>query len=101
MLYSHSHQEKAFDFFASFLRNAIAGNSNYKSLLEPIIADAKSLVKKEKDYFGISRNAFDVIVFLAQKDPDFFTNINVNELSEEQYKHILELITSQRGLILA
>ena len=101
MLYSHSHQEKAFDFFASFLRNAIEGDSRYKQLLEPVISDAQLLAKKEKDYFDISRNGFDVIVFLAQKDPQFFTDLNVHQLSEGQYKHILDLITAQRGLILA
>lgn len=100
MLYSHSHQEKAFDFFASFLRNAIEGDPRYKALVEPVILDTQLLAKKEKDYFNINRNSFDVIVFLAQKDPQFFKDVNVYGLSPADYKRILELVTT-REIILA
>jgi hypothetical protein len=101
MLRSHSNQEQTFDYFASFLRNVLSGEEKYKQLIEPVILDAKSLANKEKDYFSIGRNSFGVIVFLAQKDPQFFSNLNVNNLSTQDYQYILDLITKQRDLIIA
>lgn len=101
MLYSHSNQEKAFDFFASFLRNVIEGDDRYKVLVEPMISDAKSLATGEKDYYAINRDGFDVIVFLAEKDPVFIKEIDTNHLSKEDFEKILTLITGQRDLILA
>jgi hypothetical protein len=99
MLRSHSAQEQTFDYFASFLRNILSGQDRYKQLIEPVISDAKSLAKNEKDYFTISRNGFEVIVFLAKKDPKFFVDLNVNNLSLQDYTHILNLITAQKDLI--
>src|SRR5438552_13479212 len=99
MLHSNSTQEKAFDYYASFLRNILGGDEKYKPLMIPVLSDAKSLAKKEKDYFTINRNGFEVIVFLAKKDPLFFTNLNIDNLSSGDYKHILDLITAQRDLI--
>jgi hypothetical protein len=101
MLYSHSNQEKAFDFFASFLRNVIAGDDRYISLVEPTISDAKSLASGEKDYYAINRDDFDVIVFLAEKDPDFMKQIDTHHLSVNDFERILSLIIGQRDLILA
>lgn len=101
MLYLNSQQEKAFDFFASHLKNVIKGDDRYKSLVEPLIADAHFLANKEKDYYGIDRDGFDVIVFLAEKEPDFFKEIRIGHLSVDDFVHILKLIQSQRNLILA
>jgi hypothetical protein len=100
MLYSHSHQEQSFDYFASFLRNVLRGEDQYKALVEPVIEDVRSLAKKEKDYYKIVNQSFDVIVYLAQKDPDFFTQLD-RELTTRDYEHILELITTQREVIQA
>lgn len=101
MLYSHSHQEKAFDFFASFIRNVLNEDSRYVSMVQPVIRDAKSLVTGEKDHFAVNRKAYDVIVYLAQKDPEFFRALDTDQISIDQYKHILNLITAQQELILA
>ena len=98
MFYSHSHQEKAFNFFASFVRNAISGDTRYQTLIQPIILDAQSLAKKEKNYYGISRSDYDIIVFLADKDPLFFKDLDVSHLSSEDYSRILKMITEQRDL---
>ena len=50
MFYAHSHQERAFNFFASFIRNVISGDERYKQLVEPIIKDAQQLAKNEIDH---------------------------------------------------
>lgn len=101
MLRSHKAQEQTFDHYASFLRNILDGQERYKSLIEPVVIEAKYLAKNEKDYFTISRNGFEVIVFLAKKDPVFFTNLNTANISHGEYKHILDLITAQKDLIVA
>lgn len=97
MLYSHSHQEQSFDYFASFLRNVLRGESQYKALVEPVIENVKSLAK-EKDFFKVSNQSFDVIVYLAQKEPDYFIHLGTN-LSNQDYEHILQLVTAQREVI--
>lgn len=101
MLHSHSHLEQEFDFFATFLQNAIDGDSKYRELVNPIILDAQKLATKELDYFKVNRNSFDIIVFLAQKEPDFISQINIQSLTVADYKHILDIIKDQRSLILA
>lgn len=100
MLHSHSFQEKAFDSFASFLRKVLKGENKYEHLVEPVIVEAILLAKKEKDYYSVSRDLFDVIVFLAEKDPSFLSNLDpdVHNMSKETYQKILDLVTSQRGV---
>lgn len=98
MLMSHSAHEQIFDYYASFLRNILEGRDNYKPLIQPIIKDAKSLAEKELDYFSIDRNGFDVIVYLANKEPNFFISLNTDNVSNAEYAHILDLITSPSAL---
>jgi hypothetical protein len=95
---SHSAQEQTFDYYASFLRNILSGREDYKPLVQPIIDNTKSLVENHLDYFSIDRNGFDVIVYLAKKEPAFFTQLNPANVTNEQYAHILELITSPSSL---
>lgn len=101
MLYSHSYQERALDSFASFLRNVLAGDDRYKPLVEPVIKGTKSLVKHEIDYFGVDRSAYDIIVFLAETAPEFFKDINLENISKDDYDFILKLITAQREMPIA
>ena len=88
MLYSHSHQEQSFDYFASFLRNVLRGEDQYKALVEPVIHDARLLAKKEKDYYKITTQSFDVIVYLAQKDPDFFSKLDRDLSTQSHVGHL-------------
>lgn len=99
MLKSHSSQEQTFDYYASFLRNILNGQENYKVLIQPVINDTKLLVEKQTDYFSINRKGFGVIVFLAKKAPNFFTELNTENISNEDYAHILQLITTPSDLI--
>lgn len=101
MLHSHSFQEKAFDSFAAFLRHVLKGDEKYEHLVEPILIDAILLAKKEKDYFSVSRDSFDVIVFLAEKDPSFLSRLDpqAQNQSKATYEKILSLITSQRSVM--
>jgi len=101
MLRAHTNQEQIFDYYASFLRHVLSGEDKYKALVEPVISDTKLLIQKQKDYFTISRNGFEVIVFLANKDPQFFAGLNTANISNNDYQHILNLIMQQKDLIVA
>ena len=103
MLHSHSFQEKAFDSFAAFLRQVLKGEEKYEHLVDPIILDAILLAKKEKDYYSISRDLFDVIVFLAEKNPTFLIELEPKNahLTKDDYAKILDLVTNQRGVTTA
>ncbi len=101
MLYSHSYQEKEFDFFASFVRNVLLGKEQYRPIVQPVIVDAKSLVNNKKDYFEIDRKAYDLIVFLAEKAPDFFKDLNTEHVTNSEYQYILNLLTTHPEPIIA
>lgn len=101
MLYSRSHQVETFDFFASFLRNILRGDDRYKALVAPIISETISLVNHKKNYYEINRDSLDVIVFLAKKDPTFFSNKDATSLSDTDYNYILNILNSENEAILA
>lgn len=101
MYHSYSYQDEAFDFFVTFLNNTLEGNESYKSLVNPIINEAHLLAKGEKDYYSINRNNYSIITYLAENDKDFFSSLNINRLSEENYRHILEIANSQRHALFA
>ncbi len=96
--HSHSYQEDAFDFFASFLQNIVNGNSLYKDLVKPIITNAHLLAKGDLSYYDISRNGYTVITYLAEKEPEYFKNLDPDTLTNSQYSHILDLVTAQKEL---
>jgi hypothetical protein len=100
-MYSHTYQEKAFDFFASFIRNVLNGDGRYVTMVQSVINDAKSLATNEKDHFSVDRKAYDLIVYLAEKDSDFFKHLDTSHLTQEQYQYILELLTEQQEMIFA
>jgi hypothetical protein len=64
-------------------------------LVIPIIEEARSLAKDEKDFYQISSQCFDVIVYLVGRDRNFFVGLGT-EPSPKDYEHILNLITAQR-----
>ena len=98
MYYSHSLHDETFDFFASFLREIIAGKTNYKHLVEPIITDTHLDVLGQKDIYSVNRSGFPVIVFLAKTAKDFFKTINPENVSASDYDYILNVISSQREI---
>jgi len=98
MYYSHSLQDEKFDFFASFLRESISGNNSYKPQIDTIIRDAHRYANGIIDIYSVDRSGFPIIVYLVKVAKDYFNNINIDNLTEENYKHILSLITKQRDV---
>lgn len=101
MFYSHSYNEEAFEYFASFLNNVILGNMSYKDVVTPIISDAHKLATGEKDFYKIDRRGYSIIVYLVEKEKKYFQALDVNNLSKENYLHILGLVRAQKDLFVS
>lgn len=101
MYHSHSYQNEVFDYFVTFLKNAIAGNESYAALVQPIISDAHLLAAGQKDYYAINRDGYSIITYLAETDKDYFENLNPENLSVDDYNRILQIANSQREAFFA
>ncbi|MBN8853032.1 MAG: hypothetical protein BGO55_14135 [Sphingobacteriales bacterium 50-39] len=101
MYHSHSYQDEAFDFFVTFLKNAIKGDVTYQQLVLPVITDAHLLATGEKDYFTINRDSYSVITFLVEADTPYFRQLNTNHLTTADYSQILQYANTQREAFLA
>lgn len=101
MYHSHSLQDSAFNYFASFLENAIMGSKPYEDLVKPIIEETHLLSTGQRNFYTISRDNFQVITFLVEKAPTFFSSLNVETITTADYSHILGLVTAQRDIAYA
>ena len=101
MYHSHSYKDEAFDFFVTFLKNAIQGNASYQQLVLPVITDAHLLATGEKDYYTINRDNYSVITFLVETDTPYFKQLDINRLTNDDYSRILQYANTQREAFLA
>lgn len=99
MFYSHSMREQAFRYFATFLRNTLNDTPGYKELVQPVLEDAHDLATGHKDYYNISRSAYDVVVYLAQQHKEFFEKLNPATTGKDQYEQILHMVTEPKSLL--
>lgn len=96
MFYSHSIEDDKFDFFVSFLGHILKGDNQYRDLVIPIISDAHTLSTGEKNVYTIDRNSFPIIVYLVEKEKDYFQQLDINALNNSHFEHILEIVSQQR-----
>ena len=101
MLYSQTIEDRQISFFRSMLWHVLNGEKEYKSFSDPVVQDVTALVLGHKNYFTVDRDAYYTIVFLAQKDPEFFKTLDIQQLTEENYEHINRTLTGQRQLAFA
>jgi hypothetical protein len=91
MYYSISSNDKKFAFFTNYLNNIISGNLQYIDIVRPIISDAHELASGTKDFYTIDRYGFPLIVYLVEKEKDFFRTIDAGNLNTNDFIHILEI----------
>lgn len=91
MYYSISLNDKKFAFFINYLNNIIEGDTQYEDIIKPIISDAHALAIGTKDYYSIDRYGFPLIVFLVEKEKEYFKTIDLENINSEDYKHILSV----------
>lgn len=95
MYYSHSLEDNKFDFFVSFLGYILKGDNRYKALVQPILKDAQDLANGNKDFYTIDRDTFPIVVYLVEKERDYFRGLNLETLSIDNYNHILQLVNER------
>mgnify|MGYP003582756103 CR=1 FL=1 len=100
MLKSHNLQDLELDFFTSFLDQAIKGNVEYTNLVSPIILDAASYVKGEKQSFELERKGLNIKILLIQKAQDLLSHVNSGNLGQK-FPEILDVINTNRHLSFA
>lgn len=101
MLYSRSFEAQKMGFFVTLLEQVINGHDGYRSLVDPIIKDVHDLATQVKNYYTIDRDGYPIILYLYNKDIDYFRHLNVDNISLPNYEYILGLFSQQRNLIAA
>lgn len=93
MIHSRSIQSQKINLFASLLEFVIDGRQQYESLVLPVINDAYELSNGLKTYYTIDRNEFPVIVHLVKRDREYFKNLDMSNLKQDNYIHINSLLS--------
>jgi hypothetical protein len=101
MLFSQTLEDRQISFFRSMLAHLLAGKEAYTAIVDPVIADARALVRHEKDYFTIDRDSYHVIVRLAQGDSEFLRELDADHMNRADYEQIDKLLSGQRDLAFA
>lgn len=96
MLYSQTIEGEQINFFRSMLRHVLNGELEYKNLVNPVIENARALADGTKNYFTVNRDSYHVIVYLAQKDGNFFRQLNTDQLTAPDYQRVDTLLAEQR-----
>lgn len=101
MYYSHSLEDDQFNYFASFLNHAINGEIKYKEIVLPIIDEAHKLAIGTLTVYSVDRNNFPIIMHLIDNDLSFIKEINTENITEADYKHVLEILCRPREIAIS
>lgn len=100
MLKSHNLQDLELDFFTSFLGHAINGEPQYLDLVSPIILDAASMAKGEKQLYQLDRVGLNVKILLIQNASTLLSGIDDHNL-QQNLEPILDAINNNRKTVFA
>lgn len=98
MLFSMTLEDRQISFFRSMLNHVLSGDTTYKALIDPVIADAKALVVGSKNYYTIDRDSYHVIVRLTEGGQEILKNIITDNIAHDDYQVINDILTTQRQL---
>ena len=101
MIKSHNPQDQEIEFFVSFLNAAIGGQESYRTLVDPIIADAVRLAKKEADVYELDRVGLDIKLLLFQDAVEILKGINRDSITTDDLINVRKIITEHRHHALA
>lgn len=101
MLHSRSIQNQKLSLFASMLESLINGNTHYEQLLFPVINDAYELSRGIKNYYTINRDEYPVIVYLVKNDKEYFQKLDIKNIKQDNYQHILSSLKNNTSQISA
>lgn len=95
MLRSCSISNDKVEIFQLFIHRLLDGNSNYKNSIDKVLFETQKFACGEANIYSIDRANFDIILKLNRIASDFFKNLDINNLKEDDYKNILKLFESE------
>ncbi len=95
MLYSHSLEDDKLNLFVLFLNHLLKGNEKYKTTVDEVISEAHDLAVDKKNLYSIDRSLYQIIVFLKNKEPEFFADLDTNSLDKTVYQKVFDIIKSK------
>ena len=101
MLHSRTPEDRKISFFISLLRHLIEGNEEYAHFVNPVIADVRALSIGEKSYFTVDRDNYPIIVYLFDKDKEYFANLDLDNVTLGNYQDISSMLQQQRLFAIA
>lgn len=95
MYFAQNETRNQFELYLTFLDEIVANNNElYKAFFRTIVSQAKDLSTGVIDYSKLSKEHFDIIAILANNHPDFFANIDIDNITVENYQQILTFLTA-------
>jgi len=101
MLYSYSIEDEKAQIFSMFIENIINGDDSYKDEVKRVLNEVKELSLESKTLFSIDRNYFTVIMRLFESNPQFFKEVNLDDLKAAEYQVIEDSLKKNENFIYA
>jgi len=101
MLYSYSVEDEKVQIFSMFIENIINGDDSYKAEVKRVLNEVKELSLESKTLFSIDRNYFTIIMKLFESNPQFFKEVNLDDLKTAEYQVIEDSLKKNENFIYA
>lgn len=89
MYFAKNNSLDKFELYLSFLSEIIySDNVKYKAVFYNIFKEVQQLSKGDIDYSSVSSDTFDIVSILMFNHAGFFKEINLDDLSTEDYKEV-------------
>ncbi|MCT4636490.1 MAG: hypothetical protein N4A72_02180 [Bacteroidales bacterium] len=85
--------DNRYDTFLMLLNSVVEKNPTFKSLVDEILDETRDLIFNVKDYYTISRDDFDIIVFLKENAGSIISK--KTEYSHNDYLEIKEVLEKE------
>lgn len=96
MFYSKSIDEIKVNFFLNLLLDKMAGNALQEdNYIQAVLADTKALATGDKSFYTIDRDNYPIIAALHDHDPNYFRDLDIEHLTNEDYRKIHKLLLNQ------
>ncbi len=63
-------------------------NGEIKKFFKNILMETKSLLTKKISYYEVDSEIYPIVTFLADKDEEFFTDLNIKSVSDSEFEKL-------------
>ena len=95
MYYSQSIEEYNISIFKLFIQRTLEGFDGYRKEISGIISEAKALSHGERTIYDIDKDSYSLVIFLKNNDNGILTNINPDDIKEDEYQSLLSIFEIQ------